>query len=107
MFAFTGVAGLKGGIWKLYNGIPSMIGYLFTLLIIYKLHIKLINGLFVLTNKISYEWYLVHMLVFSCTFYYLYKLETFGMVAIAVISFIFSYVVACLYHWILSKMKIF
>ena len=105
--AFTGVAGLKGGIWKLYNDIPSMIGYLFTLLIIYKLHIKLINGLFVLTNKISYEWYLVHMLVFSCTFYYLYKLETFGMVAIAVISFIFSYVVACLYHWILSKMKIF
>ena len=86
--AFTGVAGLKGGIWKLYNDIPSMIGYL-------------------LTNKISYEWYLVHMLVFSCTFYYLYKLETFGMVAIAVISFIFSYVVACLYHWILSKMKIF
>lgn len=105
--AFTGVAGLKGGIWKLYNDIPSMIGYLFTLLIIYKLHIKPINGLFVLTNKISYEWYLVHMLVFSCTFYYLYKLETFGMVAIAVISFIFSYVVACLYHWILSKMKIF
>lgn len=45
-----------------------MIGYLFTLLIIYKLHIKPINGLFVLTNKISYEWYLVHMLVFSCTF---------------------------------------
>ena len=102
--AFTGVAGLKGGIWKLYNDIPSMIGYLFTLLIIYKLHIKLINGLFVLTNKISYEWYLVHMLVFSCTFYYLYKLETFGMVAIADNSFIFSYVVACLYHWILSKM---
>ena len=25
--AFTGVAGLKGGIWKLYNDIPSMIGY--------------------------------------------------------------------------------
>ena len=45
-----------------YNDIPSMIGYLFTLLIIYKLHIKPINGLFVLTNKISYEWYLVHML---------------------------------------------
>ena len=106
-FGSDKMAGLKGGIWKLYNDIPSMIGYLFTLLIIYKLHIKLINGLFVLTNKISYEWYLVHMLVFSCTFYYLYKLETFGMVAIAVISFIFSYVVACLYHWILSKMKIF
>lgn len=105
--AFTGLAGLKGGIWKLYNDIPSMIGYLFILLIIYKLHVKPINGLFVFTNKISYEWYLVHMLVFGCTFYYLYKLEIFSMVVIAVISFIFSYVVACLYHWILGKMKIF
>ena len=89
--------------YKLNSEIVNLLNFK----IIYKLHIKLINGLFVLTNKISYEWYLVHMLVFSCTFYYLYKLETFGMVAIAVISFIFSYVVACLYHWILSKMKIF
>jgi len=104
--ALTGFAGIKGGIWKLYNDIPSMIGYLFALLIIYKLHIKPINGLFMFTNKISYEWYLVHILVFSCTFYYLYKLETFSMVVIAVISFILSYVVACLYHWILGKMKV-
>lgn len=84
-----------------------MIGYLFALLIIYKLHIKPISSLFMFTNKISYEWYLVHILVFSCTFYYLYKLETFSMVVIAVISFILSYVVACLYHWILGKMKVF
>ena len=30
--ALTGFAGIKGGIWKLYNDIPSMIGYLFALL---------------------------------------------------------------------------
>ena len=69
----TGFAGLKGGIWKLYNDVPSMMGYLSVLLIIYKLKIKFINNVFIFTNKISYEWYLVHILVFSCTSYYMHQ----------------------------------
>lgn len=104
--ALTGLAGLKGGIWKLYNDIPSMIGYLFVLLIIYKLQIKPINYVFKFTNKISYEWYLVHILVFGCTFYCLHKFEIFDTVTIAVVSLILSYLTAYLYHWVLKKIKV-
>lgn len=101
----TGFAGLKGGIWKLYNDVPSMMGYLSVLLIIYKLKIKFINNVFIFTNKISYEWYFVHILVFSCTSYYMHQ---FGMstVIIAIISLVLSYFIAFLYHLILKRIKI-
>lgn len=103
--ALTGFAGIKGGIWKLYNDVPSLIGYLFVLLIIYKLQIKFINAVFRFSNRISYEWYLVHMLVFGCTFYCLRKLGAFDLV-IAVVSLILSYLIAYLYHLALKKVGI-
>lgn len=34
-------------------------------LIVYQLGIKWLNGFFEYTNKVSYEWYLIHILVFS------------------------------------------
>lgn len=37
-------------------------------LIIYKIGVKLLNRFFEYTNKVSYEWYLVHILVFSIYF---------------------------------------
>lgn len=61
----TGVLGWLGFPWKLYNDIPSLVGYTSFALILYKLGISQINNLFVFTNKFSYEWYLVHMLVFQ------------------------------------------
>lgn len=103
--ALTGFTGIKGGIWKLYNDIPSMMGYLSALLIIYKLEVKFINNVFKFTNKISYEWYLVHILVFSCTSYCLRQFET-PIVIIAIVSLILSYSIAFLYHLILRKAKI-
>lgn len=57
-----GVAGLP---WKLYNDIPSLIGYTSLALIIYKAGIGIINRFFCHTNRFSYEWYLVHILVFQ------------------------------------------
>lgn len=103
--AITGFAGIKGGVWKLYNDVPSMMGYLSTLLIIYKLKNRFINDIFIFTNKISYEWYLVHILVFSCTSY---NLRQFGIpvVIIAVISLTLSYFTAFLYYLILKRIKI-
>ena len=61
----TGVLGWLGFPWKLYNDIPSLVGYTSFALILYKLGISQINNLFVFTNKFSYEWYLVHILVFQ------------------------------------------
>ncbi len=39
----TGVSGFAGGIWKSYNDIPSLVGYMSMVLIIYKIGVKPIN----------------------------------------------------------------
>lgn len=61
----TGTMGWIGFPWKLYNDIPSLFGYISLALIIYKLHIVAVNHFFCYTNRFSYEWYLIHILVFQ------------------------------------------
>ena len=61
----TGIMGWAGFPWKLYNDIPSLIGYTSLALIIYKAGIGIINRFFCHTNRFSYEWYLVHILMFQ------------------------------------------
>lgn len=67
----TGIMGKVGGMLKLFNDIPSLIGYTSLLLMIYKLRIWKVNNLFSWSNKISYELYLVHSLVYSIIKYIL------------------------------------
>lgn len=61
----TGIMGWMGFPWKLYNDIPSLVGYISLALMIYKINIKGVNRFLCFTNSISYEWYLVHILVFQ------------------------------------------
>lgn len=61
----TGVTGIMGGYLKSFNDIPSVIWYGGLSLLLYSLNIKLINNFFVKLSRISYEWYLVHILVFE------------------------------------------
>lgn len=95
---------LNGGILKLYNDIPSLIGYLFLSLIVYKLSIKWINKYFIYTNKISYEWYLVHVLIFVCCNYILKGLMP--IYVIIPIQLISSYFFAFCYDKLLKSTKI-
>lgn len=60
----TGLMAWNGGILKLYNDIPSLVGYLSVLLIIYKVGISLVNRFFIWASGFSYELYLVHSLAF-------------------------------------------
>ena len=55
----------NGGLLKLYNDIPSLIGYMSVALLVYKMGIKLVNRFFEWANCFSYELYLVHSLVFA------------------------------------------
>lgn len=64
----SGTAGIVGGMWKSLNDIPSMVGYTSLALLIYKIECKPVNLFLSYTNKISYEWYLVHTLIFSIYF---------------------------------------
>lgn len=57
--------GWAGFPWRLYNDIPSLIGYTSLALIVYKIGIEPLNRFFSYTNRFSYEWYLVHILVFQ------------------------------------------
>lgn len=47
----TGIMGFAGWPWKLYNDIPSLMGYMSLALIIYKVGIKPLNRLLEWTNR--------------------------------------------------------
>lgn len=59
----SGFMAWNGGMLKLYNDIPSLVGFLSVLLMLYKL--GWVNRLFVWASGFSYELYLVHSLVFA------------------------------------------
>ena len=107
IFVGMGLSGLmawNGGAFKLYNDIPSLVGYISLALFIYKFAIPCINKLFSYTNRISYEWYLVHMLVYAILKYVLNGclpvcFEVFACLLV-------SYGIAYLYNIFLKKSKI-
>lgn len=99
----TGVLGWLGFPWKLYNDIPSLVGYTSFALILYKLGISQINNLFVFTNKFSYEWYLVHILVFQIVMFLLN--DSVPNAVEFVICLLLSYFVAWGYGFFWTKKK--
>ena len=99
----TGVSGFAGGIWKSYNDIPSLVGYMSMALIIYKIGVKAINRFFEYTNKVSYEWYLVHILVFSIYFKFVRGFMPFYVDWCVLM--VLSYVVAVGYHQVVKRIR--
>ena len=97
----TGIMGFAGWPWKLYNDIPSLMGYMSLALIIYKVGIKPLNRLLEWTNRFSYEWYLVHMLVFDIIFYYIGHKAP--ITVVFVLCLLLSYSTAIAYSRIWSK----
>ena len=63
-----GFTGIKGGYLRLFNDIPALLGYGSLALIICRLSIKPLRRLLLFISSISYEWYLVHVLVFTAVF---------------------------------------
>jgi len=96
--AIAGFAGIKGGVLKLYNDIPSLVGYLCFALLIYSFGIKWINNFFTYTNRFSYEWYLVHILIFVCVFHFFGRTYP-----TAIVALILSYGLAVVYNRVLKK----
>ena len=97
----TGIMGFAGWPWKLYNDIPSLVGYMSLALVIYKVGIKPLNRLLEWTNRFSYEWYLVHMFVFDIIFYCIgYKTP---IVVVFMLCLLLSYSTAIAYSKIWSK----
>lgn len=94
----TGITGKIGGWLKLYNDIPSLIGYGSLALLIYSLNVRNLNRFFEYTCKFSYEWYLIHILIFGIVFHFA------GEGTIACISaLITSYFAAILFHELVAR----
>ena len=91
----------NGGLLKLYNDIPSLIGYLSVALLIYKVGIKVVNRFFEWANCFSYELYLIHSLVYAIVAYMVAgKMPLYLML---VVSFIAAYVVAYVYRLLTKR----
>lgn len=91
----------NGGILKLYNDIPSLLGYLSIALLIYKIGVKVVNRFFEWANGFSYELYLMHSLVFTIVAYYVAdKIPT---VLLLLISFVAAYIAAYLYRMLTKR----
>ena len=100
----SGFMAWNGGLLKLYNDIPSLIGYLSVALLIYKIGFKVVNRIFEWANGFSYELYLVHSLVYAIVAYMLEGIIPLGLML--VISFFAAYVVAYVYRLLTKRIII-
>jgi len=103
----TGYAGFTGGELKMFNDVPSLFGYLSVALIIYKL--KFVNSFFVFTSKFSYEWYLVHILVFECIVYVMSLFASDIMCCqlfVWIGQLIMSYIIGYIYNVFITKLNL-
>jgi len=83
-----------GGVFKVFNDIPGMIGYGSLALVLYEINIKTWNGLILWISEFSYEWYLIHILIFACFFKSIHA-DTLSMqLTVGVIAFIVSILLA-------------
>jgi len=104
LYAFLGLmlvgyTGIRGGFLKMYNDIPSLIGYLSLSLFFYSFKIKWFNKFFLFTSKFSYEWYLLHILIFFTIFHFFCINLVSG-----IFSFFLSYVLSILYNKLYNKL---
>lgn len=100
----TGIMVWNGGFLKLYNDIPSLIAYMSTLLLIYKLGCGFINKFFIWASGFGYELYLVHSLVFVIVSSLLKDL--FPVYVLICVSLLTAYVVGYGYSCFLKKIKL-
>lgn len=100
----TGLMAWNGGILKLYNDIPSLLGYLSLMLMIYKLGIGTVNSFFELASGFSYELYLVHSLVFVVMAYFLK--DTLPLAALLAVSLVTAYAVGYGYDRFLKTCRL-
>lgn len=102
----TGMMAWNGGTLKLFNDVPSLLGYLSMSLIVYKLGCTIdvlawIKRFFMWTSGFGYELYLVHSLVYVVMGY---LLNTFLPLPMwFVFAFMMAYAIAWGYRWFLNR----
>jgi len=94
----------NGGRLKLYNDIPSLIGYLSVMLLIYKIGVHWVNRFFVWASSSGYELYLLHSLAFVVLAFCLKGLlPVYGLIGVSLIA---AYAAGYGYSRLLMKTKL-
>lgn len=102
--SLTGLMAWNGGILKLYNDIPSLVGYLSVMLLIYKIGVGVVNRFFKWASGFGYELYLVHSLAFAVMTFFLKG--TLPLSALLPASLVAAYAVGYCYHRILKTCRL-
>lgn len=106
--SITAITGLSGGVFRLFNDIPTVIGYGSLAILIYSFNNKFINNFIIKISKISYELYLVHILVFSIIFNS--NITFINKYILGIISILISILIAkiynCLFTLLLTKKNV-
>lgn len=90
------IASLKGGVLNTFNDLFAMSGYLSLSLFIYLFQYNWIKKIFLFISSISYELYLVHVLVFKTVFTVICTSEKFEYL-IAVVAVGLAVMIAYIY----------
>ena len=101
--AVTGAMGVLGGWLKLFNDLPSLVGYAACTLLAYKISCRQICGFFEFTSRFGYEWYLLHGLTIMSMLAAFPRLHPVLTVAT---SFFLSYGSSWLFNQILKRGKV-
>jgi peptidoglycan/LPS O-acetylase OafA/YrhL len=102
--AYALLALKAGNIGKVFNDIPALIGYLAIAVFIYNLKLKPLNKFLLHTSKISYSFFLIHILI-NTLIINLSKSYNLPVNLITIlISFLISYVLAHLFSPVINKL---
>lgn len=94
----TGYMAMNGVWGKMFNDIPLLVGFMSVALFVYSFKNSAINKCFSYINKFSYEWYLVHILVFTIVFHLCGN-----SIAMGCVAFILSYSCGIGFQKMISK----
>ena len=88
---------------KEFYDIPSLMGYLSLMLLIYKMGAGVINRFFEWASRFSYELYLVHSLVFVMMAHFLKG--ALPLAALLIVSLVTAYAVGYLYRRLINAIR--
>ncbi|MDD4369905.1 MAG: acyltransferase [Anaerostipes sp.] len=102
---FLGISGFKGGWIKVYNDLSAFLGYGSLSLFIYGMMHKyhFFNVCWKFLSKVSYEWYLTHILVFSVWFHVWNPRTIITQLICGMFALLCSVIMAYVYHLFINS----
>ncbi len=99
-FALEGIMAFSDEKLRALNDIPALLGFLSVTLLLFQ--IKAIRKLFIFVAMFSYEWYLVHILIFEIAYAVIEPKSIIGIVVVGIISLMVSICAAIIYHYLMK-----